>query len=154
MKKLLFLAAVPLMLCSCLPKYSLDSYAISFDVADLDGRVFLSTSPSVSFEYKGVGLLQVREQPGYGKEFSQWIPKKLNNPELNKRGEIYGDEAYLVKGEYNKLGQWKYARYASALKFASEECLRMGGDGIINLRIWKDPSDLNVYVSGMVIKRK
>ena len=129
------------------PKFSQRSYFVDYRQA-ADGKVFITESNSVSFEYAPVGSLLVEEIAGKFKE-----QKVLTDQQsYRKTDPIYGDiDQSATKSSYRTPSA------TSALDYAANCALQMGGDGIINLKMVSSMSNDKrpmLTITGMVIKRK
>ena len=114
------------------------------------GKVFISESNSVSFEYTPIASITVSELSGHVIKTKK---AKKNEPTTN---ESVGDDIYYAS-EKDKTN-YREASYVSALKRAVAICENNGGDGIINLK-YRSEYDYEshkwiVAVTGMIIKRK
>ena len=145
------LGALALSVSSCAsfsgPKFSQTSYFVDYRQA-ADGNVFITESNSVSFEYAPVGSLLVEEIAGKFKE-----QKVLTDQQsYRKTDPIYGDmDQSAFKNTY------RYPSATSALDYAANCALQMGGDGIINLKMTSSLSEdkrPKLTITGMVIKKK
>lgn len=114
------------------------------------GKVFISESNSVSFEYTPIASINVIESSGH---VSKTKKAKANKPNIN---ESVGDDIYYAS-EKDKT-DYREASYESALKRAVAACEDKGGDGIINLKYRSEYDYENhkwiIGVTGMIIKRK
>ena len=148
MKKSPFLLAfvLTLLVCSCAPKFSQSAYYVDYRPAYNMG-VFVSESNSVSFDYEPIASLMVNEYNGE-------VTTEKRSYSYQKGEDIYGEPDIKVEKKTN----WRSANFSSALTFAAQQCLDMGGDGLINLNFEpikdKDGVVVGVTVSGMVIHRK
>ena len=131
---------------SCTPKFSQVSYFVDYRQA-AGGKVFLTESNSVSFEYNPVGSILIEETAGTFKEYKEMSEKEKSR----NLDPIYGDyQPDMSKG-------YRFPTAASALDYAANKALEMGGDGIINLKMVSTRSKdkrMQLVISGMVIKRK
>ncbi|WP_289763767.1 hypothetical protein [uncultured Duncaniella sp.] len=146
----LFLIPVVAVLSSCqsnnfMPMLSHQTYYLDYKEAG-QGKVFITEANSVSFEYEPLGSILIVEYPGY---------VKVSDPS----GEVQEEKKKLFAANLynNKESNFKFqpASIQSAMNYAVEKALALGGDGIINLKF---SSDFNattnvVQISGMVIKR-
>ncbi|MBD5275132.1 MAG: hypothetical protein HDS37_03400 [Bacteroides sp.] len=149
MKKIYYcfiLGALALSVSSCAPKFSQVSYFVDYRQA-ADGKVFLTESNSVSFDYTPIGSILIEETAGNFKEYKEMSEKS----KVRDIDPIYGDyQPYMSKG-------YRFPTAASALDYVANKALEMGGDGIINLKMVSTKSKDNrmqLVISGMVIKRK
>lgn len=140
MKKFIPIIVLALSMSSCLPNFYQSIKSVSFQDASQNGAIFLSESNSVNFDYTSIASIMVEESSG-----------KVKNKSTEKnKGEIYGNEG---AGKFFFGRQdWRNSSCQSALNFAVDKCVQMGGDGIINIEIISNPT--KVFVTGMVIKRK
>ena len=149
MKKFILLAAavaaMALTSCVSVPKFTQVAYALDYQKAG-KGRVFITESNSVNFDYEPIASLVVVEEEG----------KSVSKVEIaeEKGDEVYGPQSTIKV----KTKGWRDANLYSALEFAVEQCEKMGGDGIINLRNRTITNSVghvtSVEVTGMVIRRK
>lgn len=155
MKKLIqivLVAFVAVLFSSCAEQWFKTYIAdVDYYTAGLNGKVFLSESNSVSFEYTPIGSIYLYQEHGYIKGESDKKQKMV------KGDPIYG--TIEIDAFKSKKGEFRWATYESVLRAASESAIKMGGDGIINLQLTLRPDKNNkkvLYpaVSGMVIKRK
>lgn len=148
----IFATLVATLFSSCAEQW-FKTYIASVDyyTAGLNGKVFLSESNSVSFEYTPIGSIYMYQKHGYVKGKSDKKQKSV------KGDPIYG--TIEMDGYKPMKGGYRWASYESVLEAASESAIKMGGDGIINLQLTlqTDPGNKKIKypaVSGMVIKRK
>lgn len=136
-------------------------YSVDYRAAGLDGKVFLTESNSVGFDYTPISSISIYERSGQVKSEKQEREqeKKAKKPKP-KWDEIYGDWDRSDSGKKSLKG-WRDCSYQSALEKASRTAVDMGGDAIINLKMEyvptfdKDNTKIgSVYVTGMVVKRK
>lgn len=152
------------------PVFSQSVRSVNYYKAGLDGKVLLTESNSVAFDYVSLASIVVVEKGGYTsvKEVvpNNASPKKEKSPSKN-------DDIYFSKAKPEKTtkkldySNYQEATYMSALKRASEEALEMGGDAIIGLELgtaqtWVEGLGKNnpgywrydgLKVSGMVVRR-
>lgn len=146
------------------PMFLQQMYYIDYYSGGLNGKVFITESPSVSFDYEPLGSIVVSEESGY-------VSK---NKDTFKVYKLKGDDVYAGNLPWSKEEQeaanlsniYRGADYESALQAASTKAIEMGGDAIIGLNIksWGYRTQLNgnkhkdvamlIIVSGMVVKRK
>ena len=120
-------------------------YTIDYAAAG-GGKVFITESNSVSFEYEPIGSILVKEHPG---------EKEVKVP-LSQR-EIDYEMFFGVPPETKTERKYEPSTAQSALEYAANQTLLLGGDGIINLKLTSEYVEHEgrvVCVSGMVIKRK
>ncbi len=132
-------------------------YSVDYFKAGLNGKVFITESNSVNFEYDPVGSITVEQKSGYldsGKSEKVQILGEKGDP-------IYGNSDKMETKTKRKKGEWKSATYESVLEEASRAALEMGGDAIINLKLERaidyvanSPVGSHPYITGMVVKRK
>lgn len=149
MKKVLLMAIVTLFLSSCITKfpYQKESYVINYSHLSENG-FFITESNSVSFNYTPLGSVTSIVTDGY--------------EVLSHEKKTYPQNAYpdIVKDVY-KYGKYKIADINDALDILYSETKKLGGNGIINLKITynttsktKDGLSINNYVvTGMAIKK-
>lgn len=146
MKKLTLLMSAFVMLAvgSCNTPKSHVTYYIDYQKAG-NGKVFITESNSVSFEYMPLGTILVEETPGF---------VEVTVPTTEK--ERQDDPLYGSGASTKTVKKYSNATAQSALNYAAEEALTLGGDGIINLRLssYYVGKERIVQVSGMVIKRE
>lgn len=123
------------------------TYYIDYKEAG-QGKVFITEANSVSFDYEPLGSILVEETSGM---------VKLTVPTTEK--ERNDDSLYGPGPSTKTVNSYSEATAQTALNYAAQEAVRLGGDGIINLRLssthdGKGASVVSVSVSGMVIKRK
>lgn len=138
---------------ACAPTQWFTTYEASVDYykAGLDGKVFITESNSVSFDYIPIGSIYIYQEHGY-----------IKNSESPSMTVVEGDPIYGTterKEYYGKKKDFRWATYESVLRAASERAIEMEGDGIINIKLSLRPDKNNrnvLYpaVEGMVIKRK
>lgn len=137
-------------LSSCMPKLSQKAYLVDYRTASQNGKVFISESNSVNFEYEPIGSLIVIEKPGAVDK------KKVSFTAAgdSSTDPIYGEEKNIIKKYLNQT--YQSASIQSALNFAADQAIQLGGDGIINLKmeILIMNKEEVAQISGMVIKRK
>lgn len=116
------------------------------------GRVFISEANSVSFEYEPLGSVIVEEISGY--------KPKVKHRDLEKEQKleplyIGPSSDYVVEDDDDS--KYANANAQSALNYAVDEVIRMGGNGLINVKIstyYPEKSNRRVVaVYGMAIKR-
>lgn len=133
MKKVAFFISVCLVmaLSSCMPKMSHDVYYIDYEFAG-KGKVFITESNSVSFDYEPLGSIVVVEKPGE-------IETKVDMQTQTKTVRTFAN-----------------ASTQSALNYAVDKVIELGGNGLVNLKfeVFKGDGGMNVMVSGMAIRRK
>lgn len=150
MKKIYYcfiLGALALSVSSCVPKFIQRTYFVDYQKA-AGGKVFITESNSVSFDYTPVGSLLVEEIQGQYKE-----KKTLSDKQAYKKTDpIYGDVDQSSGKSY-----MRFPDAESALDYAAKQALDMGGDAIINLQmvpsVYEGKRQM-LIVKGMVIKRK
>lgn len=146
MKHFTFLLFIGLLLAfsSCRAPMTHATYYIDYQEAG-QGKVFITEANSVSFEYEPLGSILVEETSGVVKVTVPTTEKERNSDSLYGPG-----PATKTVNSYSK------ATAQTALNYAAKEALRLGGNGIINLRLTSTQNGKNsvVTVSGMVIKRK
>lgn len=121
------------------------TYYIDYQKAG-QGKVFITEANSVSFEYEPLGSILVEEKSGV---------VKLTVPTTEK--ERNDDSLYSIGSSTKTITSYTTATAQTALNYSAKEALRLGGDGIINLRLTSERDrhgNAIVSVSGMVIKRK
>ena len=131
---------------ACRPPFRHATYYIDYQQAG-DGLVFITEANSVSFDYEPMGSVLVEEISGSVKIT---IPK--TKKDRNVEDGIYGEDVAT-----KTVTSYAEATAQSALNYAATVAIRLGGDGIINLKLstYRGPhNDKIVVVSGMVIKRK
>ena len=132
---------------SCTPTKNFTQVAYTLDYQKAGkGKVFITEANSVSFEYEPIASLVVLEEGG----------KSVSSINV---GETIGDEVYGVQSTVKvKTKGWRNPSIASALDFAVEQCIKQGGDGLINLKYHNIVGEMGgikaVELTGMVIKRK
>ncbi|WP_289862893.1 hypothetical protein [uncultured Duncaniella sp.] len=151
MKKvaLCILSAALLSLVSCKPvMLSHQTYYLDYQEAG-QGKVFITEANSVSFEYEPLGSILIVEYPGFVKVTAP------SGEVSNEKKKLFAADLYNNK--YSNL-RYDNASTQSAINYAVEKVLALGGDGIINLRFSsyfdKSAQKQVVQISGMVIKRK
>lgn len=138
-------------------------YCVDYHSAGLGGKVFLTESNSVSFDYTPIASITVHERSGQVKSDKQIEQKEQGKQkrERPKGDDIYGE--WESNKEPKVLKGWRNTSFQSALEKASRTAIEMGGDAIINLQMQYIPyvegspnQEFNnqVYVKGMVVKRK
>lgn len=130
--------------CKTVPMWH-EVYSIDYAAAG-GGKVFITESNSVSFEYEPIGSILVKEHPG-----EKEVKVPLTQREIDY--EMFFGTPPETKTEKRNMP----ATAQSALEYAANQALKMGGDGIINLSLTSEydyNKRLVVCVSGMVIKRK
>ena len=150
MKKIYYgfmLGALAISVSSCAPKFSQTAYFVDYQQA-AEGKVFITESNSVSFDYTPIGSILVEEVAGKYKEQLSLSDRQA----FKKTDPIYGDlDQSASKNSY------RYPNAESALDYAANSALKMGGDGIINLKMVSSMSNDKrpmLTITGMVIKRK
>jgi hypothetical protein len=141
-----------LLLSSCrvqpTPSYSRDTYLLDYQEAGA-GKVFITESNSVSFDYEPIASITAVEQSGYVKVQVQKTDQKKSDKNTKKyESEIYDDPKQTVNTKY----KFVFATGQSGLNYAAEQTAKIGGDALINLHIEYTPTGA-VYVSGMAVKR-
>lgn len=152
MKKIInysILAGIALSLASCVstPRFIQHAYFVDYQQA-AGGKVFITESNSVSFDYTPVGSLLVEEIAGMEKK-----PKEISDKQAYKQTDpIYGDVPQSSGKSY-----YRFPDAESALDYAAKQALDMGGDAIINLQmvpsVYEGKRQM-LIVKGMVVKRK
>lgn len=129
---------------SMLPQFTQRTYVLDYISAGR-GQVFLSEANSVSFEYEPIASIVVTSKDGYVKKA--------------KVSKDYGSDNYSdsdTKTTYKD--EWQNSTYSMTLDRAVEECLRMNGNGIINLSFSPNYDSNGTLIGntlrGMVIRRK
>ena len=154
MKKIInysILAGIALSLASCAsiksPRFIQRAYFVDYQQA-AGGKVFITESNSVSFDYTPVGSLLVEEISGMEKK-----PKDISVKQAYKQTDpIYGDAPQSSGKSY-----YRSPDAESALDYAAKKALDMGGDAIINLQVVPSVYEGGrqmLIVKGMVVKRK
>lgn len=124
----------------------------------LNGKILITESNSVSFDYIALGSIVVDESPGY-----ESISAVTKTKEVLTDDELYGAKRQKKKIVKYETGEWRSASLSSALKAAVATADAMGGDAIINLhyepiRVYNESAaryiNRGIRVSGMVVKRK
>lgn len=139
---------------SCMPKNAFVQVIGCMDYQKIGhGKVFISEANSVSFEYTPIVSISVSELSGHVIKTKK---AKANKPNIN---EGVGDGIYYAsEKDKTEYGDYREASYESALKRAVAICEDNGGDGIINLKYYRDYDyDSHrwiITVKGMIIKRK
>lgn len=147
MKHFTFLLSISFLLAlgSCKAPMTHATFYIDYKEAG-QGKVFITESNSVSFDYEPLGSILVEEASGFVKVTVPTTEKERNEDPL------YGP------GQSTKtVSSYSLATAQSALNYAAQEAIRLGGDGLINLNLSASrgkSGELVVSVSGMVIKRK
>lgn len=157
MKKFIPIIALALSMGSCTPKilypaFNQANFGVSFKQASQGGKVFLSESEKVNFDYEQVGSLCVIETSGDTAPYGQKPPKRKIIAHM-PGDDTYGGTTETIEYSLKPTANWRYANYESALDYAAKRALEMGGDGIINLRYERKGSD-SIVITGWVIKRK
>lgn len=147
MKHFTILIAVCLLaaLSSCRTPMTHATYYIDYQEAG-QGKVFITEANSVSFEYEPLGSILVEETSGM---------VKVTVPTTKKDRDF--DPLYGAAPSTKSVNSYSKATAQTALNYAAQEAIRLGGDGLINLRLssYRDSKgDAVVSVSAMVIKRK
>ena len=133
------------------PFFSTHVGAIDYYSAGQNGKIFLTESNSVSFGYVPIGSIYMYQKSGYTKTYKDKMKTK------EEGDPIYGTKK-TTSHEYI-AGDWKNADYQTLVTEASQQAIKMGGDGIINIQLslHTDPNYPKISypaISGMVIKRK
>lgn len=162
MKHIAFIAAMTLLLTSCksmttvAPEFYSDVNVLDYYKIGLDGKILLTESNSVNFEYESLGSIVVTQYSGY-----EMIEKSTSTKESVDDDAIYGARKVTKSKTKYKKGPWKNASYKTELEEAVKKTVEMGGDAIINLKLQVIPNASNTesvsytrYISGMVIRRK
>lgn len=147
MKHIAFILSICLLsaLSSCRAPMTHATYYIDYKQAG-QGKVFITEANSVSFEYEPLGSILVEETSGM---------VKVTVPTTEKERNI--DPLYGSGPETKTVNGYSKATAQTALNYAAQEAIRLGGDGLINLRLASSrdgKGDVVVSVSAMVIKRK
>lgn len=147
MKHIAFLLTVCLLaaLSSCRAPMTHATYYIDYQQAG-QGKVFITEANSVSFEYEPLGSILVEETSGM---------VKLTVPTTEKERDR--DDLYGTSSTTKTVNSYSKATAQTALNYAAQEAILLGGDGIINLRLTSvndGKGGAVVSVSGMIIKRK
>lgn len=149
MKHIAFLLLVCLLsaLSSCHTPMTHATYYIDYQEAG-QGKVFITEANSVSFEYEPLGSILVEETSGVVKITVPTTEKERND-----------DSLYGPGPSTKTVTSYSNATAQTALNYAAQEAIRLGGDGIINLKLSanldsKGRKIETISVSGMVIKRK
>ena len=132
-------------LSACSPKLTQRVYLVDYVEAG-QGKVFISESNSVSFDYEPLSSIIVEEFPGIVKTV---VP--VSGKESGRGGDpIYGDNK-----DAKVIQNYQKATAQSALNYAARKVIEMGGDGLINLKMstFVEGGKNAVQISGMVIKR-
>ncbi len=141
------MAIIAISFASCAPKVSQRAYFVDYQSA-ADGKVFITESNSVSFDYTPIGSILIEEIAGQYKESLSLTDRQS----YKKTDPIYGDLDQSASKKY-----YRYPNAESALDYAANSALKMGGDGIINLKMESSISNDKrpmLTITGMVIKRK
>lgn len=139
---------------SCAPKNAFVQVIGYMDYQKIGhGKVFISESNSVSFEYTPIASITVIELSGHV------IKTKKANKNKPTHNESVGDDIYYAsEKDKTEYGDYREASYESALKRAVAICENNGGDGIINLKYNskydEESHEWFITVEGMIIKRK
>lgn len=149
MKKLIstiFICSL-LALGSCSVPMGHATYYIDYKEAG-QGKVFISEANSVSFEYEPIGSIVVVESSGVVKTTVPTTEKERSS-----------DALYGPGPSTKTVSRYSQATAQTALNYAAQQALLLGGDGIINLQLStefdkKGEKVETVTVTGMVIKRK
>lgn len=141
MRKIIVLAVVAICLLGCTTKSALRKVVYVIDYSKYsDAGFFITESNSVSFDYKPIGSVTVVVANGYEVLSADTVFYKYNTyPTIAKINVKYGD--------YKILGT------KDAMDLMRDEVIRMGGNGVINLKIIPDPNFLSHTVEGMAIKK-
>lgn len=147
MKHITFLLTICLLaaLSSCRAPMTHATYYIDYHEAG-QGKVFITEANSVSFDYEPLGSILVEETSGM---------VKLTVPTTAKERDK--DDLYGLGTMTKTVNSYSKATAQTALNYAAQEAIRLGGDGLINVRLSSSrdgKGDAVVSVSGMVIKRK
>lgn len=121
------------------------TYYIDYQEAG-QGKVFITEANSVSFEYEPLGSILVEETSGV---------VKITVPTTEKERNV--DSLYGPGPSTKTVTSYSKATAQTALNYAAQEAIRLGGNGIINLRLASvndGKGGAIVSVSGMIIKRK
>lgn len=122
-----------------------ETYYLDYQEAG-QGKVFLTESNSVSFDYEPLGSILVKEISGVSKKLVA-VSNKERRPD-----DLYGP------GPASKtVEEYTFATGQRAINYAVQQAIELGADGIINLRVEavnppKEP--FTIVVTGMAIKRK
>lgn len=132
---------------SCRAPMTHATYYIDYQEAG-QGKVFITEANSVSFEYEPLGSILVKETSGV---------VKITVPTTEKDRDK--DSLYDSGPSTKTVTSYSKATAQTALNYAAQEAIRLGGDGIINLKLSanldnKGQKIETVTVSGMVIRRK
>lgn len=136
------------------PHFRQEISVLDYAAASLDGKILLTESPSVSFDYISLASVVVSETSGY---------EVLETTVETKVEKDFGDTLYAAsaprekKIERNTYGEFKEASPQSALLAAANAANNMGGDAIIGLKVQPILSGFTTIgysVSGMVVKRR
>lgn len=129
---------------SCRTPMTHATYYIDYQEAG-QGKVFITEANSVNFEYVPLGSILVEETSGV---------VKVTVPTTEKDRNF--DTLYGPGSTTKTVSSYSKATAQTALNYAAQEAVRLGGDGIINLRLTSTNDGKGgsvVSVSGMVIKR-
>lgn len=147
MKRLLFIlfsALALVALNSCHAPFSHVTYYVDYQQAG-KGKVFITEANSVSFEYEPLGTILVEEVPG---------SVKVTVPTTEK--ERAADDGLYGPSTSKTVTTYSQATAQTALNYAAEKAIELGGNGLINVRLssYLDNQKRRVVqVTGMVIKR-
>ncbi|NDV46626.1 hypothetical protein D0T49_06160 [Paludibacter sp. 221] len=144
MRKLLFLLFISLLLFSCkIVKFYPETYSNALDFKSYTEKgFFITTSPSVNFDYEPIGMVSSSARSGYNKELKE-----------NKSKRVYFR-----------------ANPSDALNELHREAIKRGANGVIDLKIYYETADVKniwifplpfpivekgrqITVKGMLIKR-
>lgn len=161
-KSNLFILAVALLaFSSCSssskPIFTQQVYTVDYKTAGLDGKILLTESPSVSFDYESLGSIIVEQRSGY-EVLSSDVKTKITKG----YGDTFDSSSYYTKTTVDRtLGKYLQATPETALMAASKAAQEMGGDAIIGLKhsfiyelVGTSTNVVGYTVSGMVVKRK
>ena len=145
MKHLSILSIVlgALLLTSCASTFTHATYYIDYKDAG-QGKLFITESNSVSFDYEPLGSILVEEIPGAVK-----VSVPISDKERRNHDDLYTSSSKTVTS-------YSQATAQTALNYAAQKCIEIGGDGLINVKLnsyMDDHKRRVVQVSGMVIKR-
>lgn len=164
---LILLALIAMVASSCstsIPKtpYTETVYSINYYSAGLDGRILLTESPSVAFDYTSLASVLVEVRSGY-----EVLDSKTEYKTVTEFGDSFDSSPVhraVPKTSYT-FGKYITANPEAGLRKASEKALELGADAIIGLKI--DPiiettvsgsQVINTHagytISGMAVKRK
>lgn len=146
MKKLIAVMVLVLSMASCKIPFKQEAYFLDYQKIGL-GKVLLTESNSVSFDYESIGSLYVVEESGFEKERKV---KKHNDDYYDNLGFRSDSPEY----SYSSKG-YRKASVESALRRAVGEAMESGGDAIINLKYkyeYNKQRDCWI-VTGMIVRR-